>query len=182
MSFDSDARLVARVCAGDQSAVEEFISTYKQLAFAILTRYLNLSYEDADEVFQRFLFHVWENDFRRLRHWRGQTPLISYLTKILRNLAHDYRRKLKFESQDVPDIPKDDPTLIQMEQKAMIGSALRKLSEHDRELIVRRFYLEETYFDIAAAIGGSENRVGVALSRAKRRLREILLKQNKSRL
>ena len=49
MAFDDDARLVASVCAGDEPSIEAFVSAYRQLAFAILTRYLNLPFEDADE-------------------------------------------------------------------------------------------------------------------------------------
>ena len=73
MPFDDDARLVARICAGDEKAMEEFSTSYRQFGFAILTRHLNLRSEDADEIFQRFLFHIWENDFQRLRRWSGKT-------------------------------------------------------------------------------------------------------------
>jgi RNA polymerase sigma factor (sigma-70 family) len=174
MAFDDDARLVASVCAGDEPSIEAFVSTYRQLAFAILTRYLNLPFEDADEVFQRFLFHLWENNFRRLRRWSGKTALSSYLTKILRNLAHDYRRQLRFESKEIPDLPIDDPGLMHVELRTMMESALRQLSEQDRDLIHRRFYLEQSYAEMAAALGVTENSLGVALTRAKRRLRNIL--------
>src|SRR5436190_2155894 len=74
MAFEDDVRLVASILAGDAGAVEQFISEYRQFIYAILVRYLSLSSADAEEVFQRFLFHLWEDDYRRLRDWRGSLP------------------------------------------------------------------------------------------------------------
>jgi DNA-directed RNA polymerase specialized sigma24 family protein len=51
-----------------------------------------------------------------------------------------------------------------------------KLSERDRDLIHRRYYLEESYRDIAEALGLTVNHVGVALFRAESRLKVILKK------
>jgi DNA-directed RNA polymerase specialized sigma24 family protein len=68
MAFKNDVRLVARILAGGEGAVEQFISEYRQFIYAILIRYLSLHPEDADEVFQRLLFHLWENDFRDQSH------------------------------------------------------------------------------------------------------------------
>ena len=174
MAFEDDVRLVTRMLAGDAGAVEQFISEYQQFIYAILVRYVNLSPEDADEVFQRFLFHVWEDDFRRLRDWRRKTPLSAYLARITRNLAHDYRREMRFETQESPDIPLDDPRLANVERAEMIERALSRLSPRDHELIRRRFYLEESHAEMAQALGTTTNNIGVALSRAKRRLKKIL--------
>ncbi len=177
MAFEKETRLVARMLAGEAGAVEEFIAEYRPFVYAILTRYLKLSPEDAGEVFQRFLVHIWEDDYRRLRNWRGNTRLAVYLAKIIRNLAEDYRRERRFLVQDPPDRPVDDAGLQNIERQTMIESALRKLSSRDRELIHRRLLLEESYEEIARALGMTPNGAGVALSRAKIRLKQILGKK-----
>jgi RNA polymerase sigma factor (sigma-70 family) len=174
MAFENDVQLVARMLGGEAAAVEQFISEYRQFIFTILVRYLNLTSEDADEVFQRFLFNVWEDNFRRLRDWRGNTSLSAYIAKIVRNLAHDYRREHRFEAQEYPDLPVDDPRLANVERGEMIERALSRLSRRDRELIHRRFYLEQSHIEIARALGIETNNAGVALSRAKQRLKRIL--------
>src|SRR5437762_9062603 len=169
MAFEDDGQLVARILAGDAGAVEQFISEYRQYIYAILIRYINLPSADADEVFQRLLFHLWENDFRRFRQWRGKTTLAAYIGRIARNLGHDYRRQLRFETQDCPDIPVEDLRLENIEREEMIQRAVSRLSIRDRDLIHRSFYLDQTHLEIAEALGMTANSVGVALSRAKRR-------------
>ena len=174
MAFENDVQLVTSMLAGESGAVEQFILEYRQFIFTIFVRYLNLSSEEANEVFQRFLFCVWEDDFRRLRDWRGNTSLSAYIARIARNLAHDYRREHRFETQEYPDLPIDDPRLANVERGEIIERALSRLSPRDRELIHRRFYLEQSHNEIAEALGIAANNVGVALSRAKQRLRKIL--------
>jgi RNA polymerase sigma factor (sigma-70 family) len=178
MAFKDDVRLVARILAGGEGAVEQFISEYRQFIYAILIRYLSLHPEDADEVFQRLLFHLWENDFRRLRRWRKKTTLAAYIGRITRNLAHDYRRQLRFETNECPDIPIEDPRLQNIEREEMIQGALLRLSLRDRDLIHRSFYLDQSHSEIGEALGMTANSVGVALSRAKSRLRRILEKNS----
>ena len=174
MAFPDDERLVSRLLVGEAGAVEQFISEYRQFIYTIFVRYLNLRPEDADELFQRFLFHIWSDDFRRLRDWRGKTSLSAYLARIARNLAHDYRREGRFETHHIPDVPLDDPLLANIERREWIESALARLMERDRELIRRHFYLEQSHSDIAQALGITVNNVGVAFSRAKRRLKKVL--------
>ncbi len=174
MAIHDDLRLVARMLEGDVRATEEFISEYQQLIYAILIRYLNLSSEDAGEVFQRFLFHIWEDDFRRLRDWRGKTTLAAYVARIARTLAHDFRRENRFESHENPDVARDDPRLANIEGEELIERGLSKLSVRDQELIRRRYILDQNPSEIAHALGMTVNNVGVALSRAKVRLKKIL--------
>ena len=57
-----------------------------------------------------------------------------------------------------------------------LKAAIGQLSERDRDLIHRRYYLEESYREIADALGLTVNHVGVALFRAESRLKLILKK------
>jgi RNA polymerase sigma factor (sigma-70 family) len=58
----------------------------------------------------------------------------------------------------------------------VLKAAMGKLSERDRDLIHRRYYQEESYREIAEALGLTVNHVGVALFRAESRLKLILKK------
>ena len=58
----------------------------------------------------------------------------------------------------------------------VLKAAMGKLSERDRDLIHRRYYQEESYREIADALGLTVNHVGVALFRAESRLKLILKK------
>jgi RNA polymerase sigma factor (sigma-70 family) len=141
MAFQDDLQLVARMLAGERGAVEQFILEYRQFIYAIFIRYLSLRPDDADELFQRFLLHICEEDFRRLRRWRGKTTLDAYIARIARNLAHGFRREAPVETQDIPDVPADDPALANIERREMIERAFLRLSERDREVLRRHFYL-----------------------------------------
>ena len=174
MAFQDDARLVARILAGEAGAVEQFISKYQQFIYAILVRYLSLAPDEAEEVFQRLLFHLWEDGFRRLREWRGQTALSAYIARITRNLAHDYWRERRFETNECPDIALDDRGLANVERAQIVQKALSRLSKRDRDLLHRSFYLEESHGDIAVAFHTTANNIAVALSRARSRLKKIL--------
>jgi RNA polymerase sigma factor (sigma-70 family) len=61
-----------------------------------------------------------------------------------------------------------------------LKAALQKLSDRDRDLIHRRYYLEESYREIGIALGMTVNHVGVALFRAESRLKVILEKHRGS--
>ena len=176
MTLDDEVRLVARILDGDRDAFEELIARYRALIYAILTRHLNLGHDDADEVFQRFLVHIWENDFRRLRAWSRTALLAAYLGKIARNLARDFQRERRAEFRGYPP----DTSPEETERQEMVQAAIAELSPRDRELIHRRHYLGQTYGEIAKDLGITLSHAGVALSRAQFRLKQILLQSNLS--
>jgi len=59
-----------------------------------------------------------------------------------------------------------------------IHAAISTLSSRDADLIRRRHIAQETYAEIAAAMGMSSNHVGVALLRAERHLQLLLSRQH----
>lgn len=180
MALEDEVRLVSRILEGGRDALEELVSQFRPFIYAILIRHLNLSRDDADEVFQRFLVHIWEGDFRRLRAWSRKATLASYLGKIVRNLARDFRRERPKEFQigvDDPDEPLAEYVPGNAEREQLIQTALSELSPRDRELIRRRYYLGQTYREIGKDLGITTNHAGVALSRAQSRLRQILIRK-----
>jgi RNA polymerase sigma-70 factor (ECF subfamily) len=180
MDLDDEMRLVARLLSGDTRALEQFVQTYHRFITSILSRQPNLYSQDVDEVYQRFLLHIWEDGYRRLRPWRGTRSLRSYLGAIARNLARDYRR----ERYRNPDNASDREMAVipaaemrgDWNRVGVLKAAMGKLSERDRDLIHRRYYQEESYREIADALGLTVNHVGVALFRAESRLKLILKK------
>lgn len=185
MDLDDETRLVARLLSGDPRALEQFVQTYRRFITSIVSRQPNLHSQDVDEVYQRFLLHIWEDGYRRLRPWSGTRSLRSYLGSIARNLARDYRRERRRNSENAT--ARELAVIPAAEAKndwgtvAVLTSAVGKLSERDRDLIHRRYYLEESYREIADALGLTVNHVGVALFRAETRLK-FILKKHRGRL
>jgi len=175
MASQEELRLVADVLAGRIGALEAFIAEYRAFVYAILTRHLNLSSADADEVFQRFLIHVWEDDHRRLRRWSGRGTLGAYIGTMVRNLNHDYRREGSRESALEEVEPTSENTVVEDDERVtLLRAALSELSARDRDLIRRRYDLEQSYKEIAAGLGLTVSNVGVALHRAENRLKKLL--------
>ena len=177
MSLEDDERLVSRVLDGDHDALNELIAAYRPLIFAILIRHMYLTRDDADEVFQRFLIHVWENDFRRLRAWSRKAPLSSYLARVARNLAGDFRREQLRDARAAYWAWARNVG-IAPEPREILDTALAGLSVRDRELIRRRYVLGQTHKEIAHDLGMTPNHAGTALSRALFRLKQVLARKN----
>ena len=177
MASQEELRLVADVVEGRGGALESFIAEYRAFVYAILTRHLNLSPADADEVFQRFLIHVWEADYRRLRRWSGRGTLAAYLGTMVRNLTHDYRREeaRRAAPEDLEFHP-ESRSPEKDERALLLETALDRLPLRDRDLIRRRYDREQSYREIAAELGITIGNVGVSLHRVEKRLRKLLVR------
>jgi len=178
MELEDETRLVARLLSGDACALDEFVVGYRRFITAVLSQQPDLGSEDVEELFQRFLLHIWEDGYRRLRSWSGTRSLRAYLGVVARNLARDYRRECRRFSGDgvlrdvaVPPVPE---SLRESGRAVNLKTALGKLSGRDRDLIHHRYFLDESYREIAQAMGMTVNHVGVALLRAESRLKTIL--------
>ena len=176
MSLEDDVRLVTRILDGDREALDELIAAYRPLIFAILIRHMYLTRDDADEVFQRFLVHIWESDFQRLRAWSRKAPLSAFLAQVARNLAGDFRREQLRDARIAYSAPASEMHFTP-EPGESLETALAELSVRDRDLIRRRYFLGQTYKEIGRDLGMTPNHAGVALFRALSRLREILIRQ-----
>lgn len=180
MELDDEMRLVSRMMSGDVRALDQFVQTYRRFITAVLSRQPSLYSQDVEELYQRFLFHIWEDDYRRLRPWSGTRSLRFYLGAIARNLARDYRRERRRNSENAAncELPVARANVARGESgtAGTLKAAMDKLSDRDRDLIHRRYYQEETYREIAEALGITVNHVGVALFRAESRLKVILQK------
>ena len=180
MELDEEMRLVSRLLSGEPRALDQFVQAYRRFVTSVLSRQPDLYSQDVEEVYQRFLLHIWEDDYRRLRPWRGTRSLRSYLGAIARNLARDYRRERhrNFDERadcEIAVVPAEDMR-DEWSRVGVLKAAIGQLSNRDRDLIHRRYYLEESYREIAEALGITVNHVGVALFRAESRLKVILQK------
>lgn len=185
MELDEEMRLVSRMLSGDACALDQFVQTYRRFITSILSRQPSLYPQDVEEVYSRFLLHIWEDGYRRLRPWSGTRSLRSYLGAIARNLARDYRRERFRVCECTADcgevVMPPSETNRESRGSGVLNAAMAKLCDRDRDLIHRRYYLEQSYREIADALDMTVNHVGVALFRAESRLK-IILKKHRDRL
>lgn len=185
MSIATDRELINLVLMGSALAADTFVERFSRFVFWILMHDLHLSREDGEDVFQQVWLHLWEADYRRLRHWRGNGFFASFLAVIVRHLAVDHLRdrpptrdrpgnpesELEYLTNPGPSGNVADPEELAIleEQRGALREAVVYLSPRDRELIGRKYFRQQTYQGIAGEMGMTVNNVGVALARAEHR-------------
>ena len=131
---------------------------------SFIKAYLNLNDFDTSLKFSSWIYRIVHNqtisNFRRQKA-RPEGNLLDVEDKILNNFAHDL------------DLHKEmDHKLL----KKMIESALRQLPRKYREVIVLRFFLENSYDEIADILQKPNGTVATLINRAKKQLQNILKK------
>jgi RNA polymerase sigma-70 factor (ECF subfamily) len=187
----SDRELVARVIARDDDAADIFVLRFSRFVWSVFVRYSGIDETVACDLYQDTFTRLLDDDYRRLRMWRGEGSFVSYLGPIVRHIANDYlRARREFavgdggldDDDDAPvfDPPDDEPgpeeLAIVQEQRRMLERAVGRLDERDRLLYRLRHEEDRPYKEIAAETGMTVNNVGVALSRLLKKL-EALVKE-----
>ena len=178
-----DDRLAQRLIARDPGAWEAFLAEYGGLLAAACRWTLfhagapsdPSSVSDASAEVVRALL---EDDARLLRRHRPGTPLGAYLRVIARsrtlNALPRNRAFSLLEDRDAPLDEGADAALQAAERAARLREALFRLDPKDREAL-RLFHLEGLpYAEISRRTGIPQGALGMALTRARERLRALL--------
>lgn len=139
--------------------------------------------EDVEEVVGDIYVKAWEQvedyDARR-------STLKSWLLMLAKYSALDRHRQLcrdRLTPDGQPRVvhlhegtpaPLTEPPDDHCEDSALLQAALKHLHPTDREIITRRFFLEQSVAEIAAAIDLTQAAVHNRLWRAKRNLRNVM--------
>ena len=191
-SMDEDRQLIDSILAGDPQAWEKIVQRFSGMVWRILRGRFRVAKDEAEDVFQEIFLALQQDDFRRIRQWRGQAPLDAYMAVVLSRLAQDVlraarraqgptqdrvteREEGKSSALDPPD-PGPDPLAVRelAERRHAVTTCLERLGPRDQGLLKLRYDLELQYRGIAGRLRMTVNSVGVALSRAEARLRQCL--------
>jgi len=134
MSDTKDAQLLARLQAGDDTAIRDLAETYGSKIYQLAFRYLR-NKEDAEEVMQDVLFKV----YRKVGEFRGDAALSSWIYRITFNASMSRLRTAKYqraqkdelsirtsETGDEPSVPVDLADWSDMADERVFRSQLRK--------------------------------------------------------
>jgi RNA polymerase sigma-70 factor (ECF subfamily) len=180
---DATYQLLERARGGDRDALDllftRHIPVLRRWASGRLPRWARDIAETQDLV-QETVLQV----FRRVEAFepRGEGALQAYLRQAVMNrIRNEFRSKGRRPSfQDLDEqVPGDHPSplesAIRQEQLDRYDTALSRLSEQDRDLIVARVEVGLTYEELAEALGKpSWNAARMATARALLRLAEEL--------
>jgi RNA polymerase sigma-70 factor (ECF subfamily) len=174
-----DATLVAAAQQGRVRALEQLLDRHQSRVLRIL-RLLGVPHQDRDDVAQEVFIRV----FRHLGGFRSGQDFNGWIYRVTVNASHDYRsRRGRLARGEAPwrdEIDCEDPTpgpaevAGQREMRRALEGALQQLSERERTIFVLRELEGLESREVARALGIHAITVRRHLSRARKRLRELL--------
>ena len=148
MDAASDAELVTRCRAGDQSAWEALVDRYARYVHAIVTRVYRLDPHDAEDAFQDVFARIFER-LDTLRRAGREVPV-----------------------DDVPESADDG--LAGLDEALTVHAALDRLSPECHEILDRFFCRDESYRTIGAELELPAGTIASRIARCLTRLGDVL--------
>lgn len=155
--LDEESRLLDGIRRGDEEALVQLYAANRRPVTAFVTRNSG-THDDAEDMLQEALVVLWERV--RTGRFEQQARLGTFLFATVRNI---WLRRLAQKRRETPsdnpgtDTPDGDPSaldlLIDAEQTEQIRSALERLSEPCRTLLLLFYWDECSMEEIAARLG-----------------------------
>lgn len=173
---EQDRLLHAAFCAGDSTAFDRLVGRHQERIRRLAWRLLGWR-ADVDDVVQDVFFAA----FKRLRRFRGESSVSTWLTTITINVCRSRQRREKLRLRwwrkaigQPPTSAALDVPMAQQETSERVRQAVGALSPRDREVIVLYYLQELSTKQIAAMLGTSANAVDLRLHRARQKLKPLL--------
>lgn len=168
-----EKNIIDAIKAGDEQAMQKIICRYSRLLWSIVGAVLSQvgTTEDMEECVADVFIDLWEHP-QKYDESRGS--LKAWLSVIARNKAIDrYRQKTKIQT-----IPLEETVLAQMgvepemENREGLQEALAKLTEEEKEILLRRYVYQQKPKEMAVALGLSVKQIENRLYRIKAKMRK----------
>ena len=161
----AEARLIERVCEGDEEAFGELYKIFAPLVHGIV-----LARVPRDEV-QDIVQEVFLSAYKNLHTLRDKNAVGAWLTMIARNRAVEFYRQAKPTEELSEDLRGKDNSQTEARE---ILKAIRALPETYKETLVLRLVEGMTGNEIAERTGLTHESVRVNLHRGMKLLRQKL--------
>ena len=174
--MQTDAELVKAVLNGQKQLFAELVRRYERPVRAVALNILG-EYHRANDVSQDAFVKAYE----RLASLRKPDAFGPWLMKITRRCALDSAgRRLKENPPETKIIAMiESPNGRLDEDKQRLLAAVVKLPIAERQVVMLRYFADNSVKDVAKILGRSVGTVTKQLSRGHRRLRKILERSEK---
>jgi RNA polymerase sigma-70 factor (ECF subfamily) len=170
---DRISDLVVAARAGSADAFGELVDRYRapvvRLAYS-LTHDVDEAKDVAQDAFLRA--------FRRIESFRPDRPFSRWLFVIARNASFDAmrrrRRSAALVAEESEAVTSPEEWALRNEEAERVREALDALPEHYRKVLDLYYVSGLRYREIAVALGIPLGTVKTYIARAKRRLRDVL--------
>ncbi|MBI2947493.1 MAG: sigma-70 family RNA polymerase sigma factor [Verrucomicrobia bacterium] len=191
MSFDTEAKLLARCRQGEPNAWNELFDLhYSAAARFVFQLGTGFSREDVEEICQETFLAV----IRNIASFQGASQFHTWLFRIAANKARDYHERqhaakrgggqvpISLQAEDPENgltldppssAPGPDAQLMNTERMTAVRHALDRLGEPCREIIELRYFADLSYEEIAATLQLNPKTVSSRLSKCLDRLEGV---------
>jgi RNA polymerase sigma-70 factor (ECF subfamily) len=170
----TDDELIAEIEAGSDLAFDRLMRRYRRLVYRVAYGFLG-DRESALDVVQEAFLKV----HTRLRSYRGEGTLKSWIARIAANEAMNLRRSTRETSELDESIAARSTETDPMAGQALSRS-LQALGDRQRLAIVLRYYGERSTREIAEALDCSEGTARNVLFRGLSKLRTLMTASQES--
>jgi RNA polymerase sigma factor (sigma-70 family) len=164
----TDAALVARCRAGDDSAWALLVERFSRYVYAISSQGFRLSQHDAEDVFQDVFAKAYEN----LSKLRRDDAIRPWLAQLTRRLCIDRLREVTREvpAEDLEPDGVDD--LVEALDEAMaVREALARIGEPCGDILDRFFARDQSYRTIGEELDLPAGTIASRISRCLEKLK-----------
>lgn len=177
MSEESDETLLKRLAAGEERAAKLLLARHLPRVLALAQRMLGARSE-AEDVAQEVFLRIWKEAAR----WQpGRAKFSTWVHKVTSNLCIDRLRMREAAPLEqavliADPAPGAESRVAEKEQSARIAAALQSLPERQRLALILVHYQELGNRETAEIMNCTVEAVEALLTRARKGLKEMLLK------
>ena len=187
MTKELENQIIEKVMAGDTDAFEDLLVANQNNVYNLALK-MTGNQADAEDISQEAFLKA----FRLLDSFRGESRFSVWLYRLTYNLCIDFLRKNKrvsmvslsqqhddsddyeFDIIDTSEQPEN--AVLRHEMRDIIDKSMSELDLFHREIIVMREVSDMSYSEIAQTLNISEGTVKSRLSRARKNLADILIR------
>ncbi|MCM2371118.1 RNA polymerase sigma factor [Aporhodopirellula aestuarii] len=177
MTESDEVELIRRALAGEEQAFESLVLEHQDRLFSAMTQVTG-SIHDAEEVTQEAFIRA----FLKLDTFQQNSQFFTWLYRVAFNIALSRKRRKRAKislDQQREDIGNDvvdrgesvDAGMIRQDQISLVQTAMGRLSEQHRGILVLREMNDASYEEISEILELSIGTVRSRLNRARKQLR-----------
>jgi RNA polymerase sigma-70 factor, ECF subfamily len=172
-----DEDLAHAACNGDRAAFSALVQRHYDRVFGFAWR-LSGSRAEAEDLTQDIFAAL----PAKLRAWRADAKLTTWLYRVTLNAAHDRRRRQAVRTRAADgwgdwELARQDEIVVEREAQEWLAQAMTGLPAELRDTVALVLGEELTQAEAGAVLGLSEGTVAWRMSEVKKRLRAQLTKE-----
>lgn len=178
--YPDDEALIAAITAVSGKLTREAFSQLIERCHVSI-EYVCRRYKcEYNEVLSELFLGLRKNNWKKLKSWRGDSSLKTWLRTVMINQANDKARKTKrreavtYENLEIEVSGNVGATLVKAERSSLLLDAIAMLDSEQKYAIMAYHFRGVRLRQIGADLGKTENNVKQILLKARKNLRHML--------